>query len=155
MSSGCPGPTTPGSPPRTGGAAAGRRGEEPLRPRARGVHRAGLGVEEGVGGQIIGQLKGSAPPATGSGSGSPWTRGSPGRCARFRPSLRGGADLPGQPADQLVPPLPYRPFRHRGGTRGTEGASLVSPLPGGRLGPATWWSPPPAPRRCSGTPPWR
>ena len=131
-------------------------GKDRHRPRARGVHRAGLEVERRVG-------RADHRPAEaarrllrlGAGTLHHGRGALQGGARGVRPPLRGRADLPGQPPDQLVPPLPYRPLGHRGGARGQDGASLASPLSGGRLATGTWWSPPPGPRPCWAIPPWR
>jgi hypothetical protein len=107
-------------PERRGEAARGR-GHRPSRARPRGLPRAGVGLQ--------GDLRWSDPePAREARSlrrlgprGVHLRRSAfRGRARGVRRPLRAGPDLPWQPPDQLVHPLPHRTVGHRGGARGRD-----------------------------------
>ncbi len=84
---------------------AGAAGARPPRPGPRRLRRAGLGVEGGIGRRRSStSCSGSAPPATGRASASPWTRACRAAVRKvFVELYQARADLPGQAAGQLGP----------------------------------------------------
>ncbi len=106
------------------------RGEEPPRPRTRGVPQASVGVEGAVrrahrrAAQGAGRVLRLGAAALHHGRGA-----LPGGARGLRAAARGGAHLSGPAAHQLVPPLPHRAQRPRGGARGQERQSLAHRLP--------------------------
>ncbi len=117
--------------PERGRKAARSRGDRPPRTGPRGLRRAGLEMAQRVGGadhqpaQAPRRLLRLGAGALHHGRGALH-----GGARGLRAPLRGRADLPRQPADQLVPALPHRPLRPRGRTRGEAGAALAPALPG-------------------------
>ena len=104
------------------GAPARRRGQDPPRPRPRGVPRARRGSgRRSRAAPSSASSSGSAPPATGRASASRWTPGLS-RAVRevVRAPLRRGADLPRRLHRQLVPALPDGALRPRGRARGAR-----------------------------------
>ena len=116
--------------PERGRAAARQGGQDPLRPRPRGVRGAGLGLRRRDRRRHPRAAPGHrrARP-TGPGPTSPSTRGSR-RAVRevVRAAVREGPDLPRQVHHQLVPPLPHRALQRGGGEGGDRRAALAPPL---------------------------
>ena len=114
------------------GAEEDREGEPP-RPGARGVPRAGLGVEGASSGRAsASSTRRWAPRSTGSASASPWTPGSPGRCARSSSRLyEEGLIYREQEAHQLVPATaaPRSPTSRWSTRRRTPASSGTSRYP--------------------------
>ena len=154
----------PGTRPRRhrdaerGRAAAREGGQDAARPRPRGVRGARLGVEGAEhGGTILEQLRALGASlrldarALHDGRG-PLARGARG----LRAALREGPHLPRRPHHQLVPALPDRALRPRGGdARRRAGQPLAHPLSRPRAAGRASWSRRRGRRRCSATPRWR
>ena len=107
--------------PGRGRAAARGRGQDAARTLGREAFIAArVEVEGGVGRHDHPPAQAArAPPATGRASASRWTPGlSRGGARGLRAPLGRGADLPGRLHRQLVPALPDRAVRPRGGARG-------------------------------------
>ena len=87
---------------------------------------------------------------------SPSTRASR-RAVRevFVAAVREGPHLPRQLHHQLVPALPHRPLQRGGGEGGGRRAALAPALSARATAAGTSPWPPPGPRRCWATPPWR
>ncbi len=113
-------------------APAQARGQEPPRPRARGVRRAGLGVEgperraHRAAAAGAGHQRRLAPQQVHDGSG-PHPRGARG----LRPALPGGADLPRHPPHPLGLRGADRPLQPRGRERAGQRRALRVRLRGG------------------------
>ena len=133
----------------------GDRGQDPPRPRPRGLRRAGLEVagairqpdpQAAAGDGLLARL---GPDRLHHGS-----RLLPGGHRGVRAALPGGAALPGEPPHQLVHLLPDGPVRPRGRIRrARRRASCTSSPTRWPTARASWWWRPPAPRRCWATPP--
>ena len=133
-----------------------KRREEPARHRPRGVRRAGLALARAV----------RRPDPRAAASDGLFARLGPnglhhgpglfaGGDRGLRAALRGGPDLPGQSAHQLVHLVSNRPVGPGGRLRrGDAGRAVRVRLSAAPTAPASWWWPRPVPRRCWATPRW-
>ena len=133
-------------------------GQDPPRPRARGVRRAGLGVEGAVRRHDPrSSCSASAPRATGSASASRWTRRSRARCARCSSRLyEKGLIYRGNCIVNWCPRCQTALSDEEVGARARRDGQLWHiryPVEDGE--PGIDRSRPRAPRRCSATPAWR